>query len=165
MSESVFTESRRRGMLLDAGKKTESLFSNLGFSVSFLRKSVAIDTALTGYLKLRAEFAKIHGTGDNLLANHKIAALYIWTLTNYQASEFFIFKDKIPSPGKRLALATFMYFVIYGVLEIDPEDMDESIQDDLEYCLLKERPENLEWLCLTMHTFCRYRGKPTNIVE
>lgn len=165
MSESVFVDLKRRGMLLDAGKKTESLFSSLGFPVSFLRKSVAIDKALTDYMKLRTEFAEIQGTGDNLLANHKIAALYIWTLANYTASEFFTFKGKVPNSGKRIALVTFMYFVIYGILEIDPQDMDESIQDDLEYCLLKERPENLEWLCLTMHAFCRYRGKPTNIVE
>jgi hypothetical protein len=58
-----------------------------------------------------------------------------------------------------------MYFVIYGILEIDRHDMDESLQEDLECCLLKELPSNLEWLCLTMHAICRYRGNPTNITE
>jgi|tagenome__1003787_1003787.scaffolds.fasta_scaffold20945229_2 hypothetical protein len=165
MSESISVELKRRGMLIEAGKRTESVYEKLGYSISFLSDSIAINEVLENYLKLRSQFAKLQGTGDNILANHKVAALYIWTLTDYKANQFFLFEGDTLINGKRAPLVTFMYFVIYGILAIDPHDMDDSIQKDLEYCLLREAPENLEWLCLTMHAICRYRGDPTNIAE
>jgi hypothetical protein len=144
MSESIFTDSRRRGMSVDSGKKTEEIYLKLGYSVLFLRKSLSIDEALKKYLELRSQFANFQGTGDNLLASRKVAALYIWTLTDYDAFQFFSIDNALPKNSCRVVLTTFMYFVIYGILEINPQDMDESVHKDLEYCLLKEPPGNLE---------------------
>src|SRR3954451_24302061 len=109
MTESISVELKRRGMLLDAGKKTESIYARLGYSVSFLRDSIAINEALENYLKLRSQFASLQGTGNNLLANHKVAALYIWTLTDYKANQLFLFEGDTLINGKRAPLVTFMY--------------------------------------------------------
>jgi hypothetical protein len=152
-------------MLLDAGKRTESVFLRLGYPVTYLKDSKSIDQALSEYLKLRSEFANFQGMGENRIANHKVSALYVWTLTNYDACQFFNFDNKDLKNISRVVIVVFIYFVMYGILGINSKDMDSSIQEDIEYCLGKETPTNLEWLCLTMHALCRYRGTSTNIIE
>src|SRR3954471_8744129 len=110
MTESISVGLRRRGMLLDAGKKTESVYAKVGYTISFLHDSITIDEILNNYLKLRSQFSNLQGTGDNLLANHKVAALYIWTLTECKANQFFLFEGDTLIKGRRAALVTFMYF-------------------------------------------------------
>jgi hypothetical protein len=163
--ESVFLDSRRRGMLRYAAARTVDTYADLGIGIHFNDDAAELNSLIKKYLKLRGEFAEFQNTGENLLANHKVAALYIWVFRDTKFSSLFSFERSKDDNLRRAVMATFIYFIMYGVMSIDRNRMDESLHEDLEYCLLMERPQNLEWLCLTMHAICRYRGSPTNITQ
>lgn len=152
---------KRRKILADAGERTEVTYKSLGIEIEFLSGTHTLDGVVENYLKLRNEFAQKHEI-RGLMANHKVAALYVWALIDREAEEFFLFKDSSLGNQTRLALVTFMYYVIYGILCVDKKAVDTELQEDIAYCLLMEPPQSIEWLCLTMHALCRYRGLATN---
>ncbi|WP_146203819.1 hypothetical protein [Azospirillum sp. TSO5] len=129
----------------------------------FLTESLHLDQLVEDYGALRDQFVVRHGMGENLLANHKVAALYVWLLSKVPAEFLFRFPADAPVDSRRLVMATMMNAVIVGLLAIDPSRVDGLLQDDIEYCLLKEAPANLEWLCCTLHAHCLLNGARTNI--
>lgn len=129
---------------------------------TFLPKSMHLDRLVRDYGELRQQFVKQHGMEDGLLANHKVAALYVWLLSKVPADELFLFPAGAPADLRRRAMVIMMNAVIVGALELETDRVDETLQDDLEYCLLKEAPANLEWLCFSMHALCCVSGSRTN---
>lgn len=147
---------------MHAGKVTEMALAGTQYAPNFMENSDNIDAAVEDYSMLREQYVREHKIGDGLLANHKVAAIYAFGLTKKKADLFFQFGIDATSAYRRSVLASFMFNLVFGVLFIDEKRMNKLLREDLEYCLLKENPRNLEWLCLTMHAICRACGEASN---
>ncbi|MEO5335403.1 MAG: hypothetical protein H7841_00715 [Magnetospirillum sp. WYHS-4] len=155
-------DEKRRGYLLNCGRKTAEIFADDPARPQFREGSDVLAKIVRAYKQVRSEFVARHGIKDSLLANHKVAAIWTLILTETKPEHLFEFAGETPSNARRAVLVAYMYTVIYGLLEIDPADITEQLHEDLEYCLLKEPPNSLEWLCLTMHALCHRHGTVTN---
>ncbi|MFC5359974.1 hypothetical protein [Azospirillum himalayense] len=153
----------RRQFIISCGRSAVTSLSDDPFAPIFLENSLHLERLISDYGVLRQQFVQRHGMASGLLANHKVAALYIWLLSKIDPSSLFLFPANAPLGVRRLALVNMMHAVVVGALQILPERVDSELQADLEYCLLKETPENLEWLCFAMHALCRLSGKATNL--
>ncbi|MDQ0530483.1 hypothetical protein [Azospirillum rugosum] len=153
----------RRSFLVTCGQAAAKGLEDHPSKPVFSEDSLHLDAIVTRYGELREQFVSQHGMVGGLLANHKVAALYISILSRTPPEHLFTFTHETPIGERRLALAAMMNAVVLGVLQIDPATVNEALQDDLEYCLLKEPPSNLEWICFGMHALCRHLGRPTNI--
>jgi hypothetical protein len=152
---------KRRHLLKGAGLATQIALSDDPSCPQFKGDCVAVEDALDAYWELRKQYVARHKC-DQRLANHKVAALFVRTLTDRTAQDFFIFGESVDAGEQRVVLATFMFNIIYGILRIDDMKVHEALEEDIDYCLIMEFPENLEWFCLAMHTLCRLAGEPTN---
>lgn len=153
----------RRQFLVACGHAAAKALEGHPSKPVFCERSVHLDAVVARYGELRDQFVEQQGMAGGLLANHKVAALYVSVLSRTPPEHLFTFAAKTPAGERRLVLAAMMNALVLGVLRIDPIAVDEALQDDLEYCLLKEPPSNLEWICFAMHALCRHRGQPTNI--
>ncbi|WP_434614303.1 hypothetical protein [Azospirillum sp. B2RO_4] len=153
---------KRRQFLVECGRAAVTALP-AGLRPVLLIDSLHLDRLVEDYGALRDQFVTRHGMGGNLLANHKVAALYVWLLSRIPAESLFLFPADSPPESRRLVMATMMNAVIVALLGIEPSRVDGLLQDDLEYCLLKEAPANLEWLCCTLHAHCLLNGARTNI--
>lgn len=163
MPNSPYTAEQRKALLIKAGEAAEFALRKSEHPPRFLPDSTHLDRVLRDYLQLRSQYAVQHHIRDGLLANHKVAALYVFVLTREPPTNFFLFPAGTPSQVRRVALAVMMYTIVISVLFIEGPDINQQEYEDLEYCLLKEDPSNLEWLCFAMHALCRHYGKATNL--
>ncbi|MEI6986526.1 MAG: hypothetical protein WCK65_10385 [Rhodospirillaceae bacterium] len=150
----------RKDLLVTAGKMVEDAFYEDG--VKFIPDSDKLSWTICNYQHTRDQFVRRHKMVGGLLANHKVAAIYIHTITRLEATEFFLFQRNNTPEFRRSVLVSMMYILMYGLLSIRQSDMDEHLKIDIDYCLLVPEPDNLEWLCLTMHAICRLCGTATN---
>jgi hypothetical protein len=155
---------KRRQFLVECGRAAVMALPD-GLRPVFLEESLHLDRLVEDYGVLRDQFVTRHGMGENLLANHKVAALYVWLLSKVPAESLFLFPADARFDSRRLVMATMMNVVMVALLRIEPSRVDELLQDDIEYCLLKEAPANLEWLCSTFHAHCLLNGTRTNIAS
>ena len=165
MSEEDNLHLLRVRLIKDAGVRTERSFSKLSTPITFLGSSLSVGAFAADYKVNRDSFAARHNITTTLLANHKVAALYIYTLIDADPSSIFLFPDGASNDVKRSVWVTFLSYIIYGVLMIRRKSVHQDLQGDLHYCLSMELPESIEWLCFAMHALCQYRGTPTNIRE
>lgn len=159
---SPYLEAQRRALLVKCGKLTQKMVAEEGADLQFLENSIHLDDAVSKYTNIRQQYVAHHKMVDGLLANHKVAAIYVYVLTSRPASQFFLFPEGVSSQFRRGVMGSFMYNIVHGVLDIEKDRLSQDVKTDLDYCLLMEDPANLEWLCFAMHSLCRHCGTPTD---
>ena len=114
-----------------------------------------------------------------LLANHKVVAVYVFAIKSLlrrsaksdfgkpSSEPWSLFNfDKDITYAERCAVhATMMFSIVHSIMCITKEEYTQKKHDlfkDLDYCLTKEEPMNLEWLCFAMHALCHGCGEATN---
>lgn len=83
-----------------------------------------------------------------LFRNYKIAACFIFLLSREPAERFFTFEPETPDSDRRQVIGSMMYNIVHSLCLLRKATELEELEliEDLEYCLIREIPQNLEFL-------------------
>lgn len=159
-------EEFRRFFVQSVAEKAALFSRKIGIPVEFTASEETIDKFVWEYRTLRNQLADFHDVKQPaLFRNYKIAACFIFLMSREPAERFFTFEQATPDAHRRQVMGSMMVNVAHSLclLKRAETQTDLELIEDLEYCLIRELPRNLEFLCLTLHALCAALGKKTDL--